>query len=145
MMQPASSDNLIKGAGYVVVVEEVTSTATLYDMFVQMSYLINGSEELVRQLDEVLPHLTGLQFIALHYYKDFVSPSNFEGYAIVTLTEVPERPNEIVAELCAQATDDELGRVFLLAAPSGSTDAAPALLKEADRIIKSRVKLLRNL
>ena len=140
-----SRDNLLKGDGHVLVVEEITSTTTLHEMFVQMSYLIGDSSGLIEQLDDTLPNLTGLQFVALHYYKDFVSPSNFEGYAIVMMTEVPSHPSEMMVELCERAADEDLGRIFLLAAKTKDDEAALVLLRESDRIIKNRIATLKNL
>jgi hypothetical protein len=146
-MNPNTSRNrLIKGDGYVLVMEEVTSTVLLHDMFLQMSSLIAGADEVLKEIDEAMPNLTGLQFVAIHYYDNFVSPSNFQGYALVMLTIVPENINDIVREIIKQAADDNLSRIFLLAARNDDSQRKLNILKnESNRVVQARVKTLRSL
>jgi hypothetical protein len=126
--------------------EEVISTTVLHDMFAQMSSLISGADEIMKELDEEMPNLAGLQFVVLHYYKGFVSPSNFQGYALLTLTMVPEKINDIIVELLRQADDEELGKIVLLAARDDVLGDKTKILKgESNRIIQARVKTLRGL
>lgn len=141
-----SKNRLIKSEDYVLVVEEVTSTTVLHDMFIQVSSMIAGADEVIRELDRAMPNLTGLQFIAISYYDKFVSPSNFKGYALVMLTIVPAVTNDIVVELVKQASDDDLAKIFLIAARTDSSNAKLSVLKnESDRLVSARVKVLRNL
>jgi hypothetical protein len=146
MNSVTSRNRLVKGDGYVLVMEEVTSTVLLHDMFLQMSSLIAGAEEVMKEIDEAMPNLTGLQFVAIHYYDDFVSPSNFQGYALVMLTIVPENVNDIIREIIKQAEDDGLSRTFLIAARNDETKQKFNVLKnESDRVVQARIKVLRNL
>jgi hypothetical protein len=126
--------------------EEVTSTTILHDMFLQMSSLIAGAEEVMKELDEAMPNLTGLQFVVIHYYKNFVSPRNFQGYALVMLTIVPQNTNDIIREIIKQAADDNLGKIFLIAARNDDSNEKLKILKnESDRLVQARVKILRSL
>lgn len=141
-----SRNRLIKGDEYVLVVEEVTSTALLHDMFLQMSSLIAGADQVMKELDEAMPTLTGLQFVAINYYDGFVSPSNFQGYSLVMLTIVPEDTNDIIREIIHQASDEDLGRIFLIAARNDPDQKKFEVLKnESNRVVQARVKILRRL
>lgn len=140
------SDRIILRENYSIVVEEVTSTAILHDMFVQISDMIEDSNQLVTDLDRILPQLTGLQFVTLTYYNQFVSPSNFNGYALLALAIVPDEVNDIIQELILQADDSALARIFLLAVRNTEDDTATkALQKEANYMIKNRLHVLRSL
>lgn len=141
-----SRNRLINGEGYVLVMEEVTSTVLLYDMFQQMSSLIAGADKVIQELENAMPNLTGLQFIAIHYYDDFVSPSNFQGYSMVMLTLVPENTNDIIKEIIKQATNEDLGKIFLIAARNDEDKKKFNVLKnESTRVVQSRIKTLRAL
>jgi hypothetical protein len=146
MNSVTSRNRLINGDGYVLVMEEVTSTIVLHDMFSQMSSLIAGAGEVVKELGEAIPNLSGLQFVVLHYYDDFVSPSNFQGYALVMLTLVPDQTNDIIRDIITYAPDEELGRVLLLASRNDETQQKFRVLKEeSSRVVQARVKTLRSL
>lgn len=144
MTQFASNDRLIKEDGYVLVIEEGKSPDLLQDMFSQISSLISGAEEVLKDLSEAT--LTGLQFVIIHYYHEFVSPSNFQGYGIVMLTIVPERVNEIIREVIYQAPDDDLSKIFLIAARHDENERKLNIIKqEATRIVEARIRTLRSL
>lgn len=146
MNSSTSHNRLIKGDGHILVVEEAGSPALLHDMFSQMSSLIAGAEEVLKELDASMPNLTGRQFVVIHYYEGFVSPSNFQGYGLVMLTIVPEKVNEIIREVIKQAPDDELGRIFLIAARHDEDQHKLNVLKnEGTRVVQSRISTLRNL
>lgn len=139
-------NRLIKGNGHVLVVEEAGSPALLHDMFLQMSSLIAGAEEVIEELNAYMPNLAGQQFVIMHYYDGFVSPSNFQGYGLVMLTIVPEKVNEIIREVIKSASDEELGRIFLIAARNDENQHKLNILKdEGERIAQSRIMTLRNL
>lgn len=141
-----SKNRLIKGDGYVLVMEEVADTVILHDMFQQISSLIAGAEETADQLDDALSHLAGIQFVVVHYYSDFVSPSNFQGYALVMLTVVPDHVNDVIREIIKEAPDDDLGRIFLLATRHDDTQQKFKVLRnESQRVVQTRIKTLRAL
>jgi hypothetical protein len=146
MTSSTSHNRLIKGEGHVLVVEEANSPAVLHDMFLQMSSLIAGADEVVKELKESMLNLAGRQFVVIHYYDDFVSPSKFQGYGLVMLTFVPAKINEAIREVIKQAYDDELGRIFLIAARNDEDQHKLNVLKnEADRVVQARIGTLRNL
>lgn len=141
-----SHNRLIKGDGHILVVEEARSPALLHDMFLQMSSLIAGADAVLKELSESMSNLAGLQFVVIHYYDDFVSPSNFQGYGLVMLTIVPEKVNEIIREVIHQASDDDLGKIFLIAARHDEDERKFNVLKnEATRVVQARIGTLRNL
>jgi hypothetical protein len=146
MTSSTSHNRLIKGEGHVLVVEEANSPTVLHDMFLQMSSLIAGADEVVKELKESMLNLAGRQFVVIHYYDDFVSPSKFQGYGLVMLTMVPVKINEAIREVIKQAYDDELGRIFLIAARNDEDQHKLNVLKnEADRVVQARIGTLRNL
>lgn len=146
MTSTTSHNRLIKGDGHVLVVEEANSPAVLHDMFLQMSSLIAGADEVVKELEGSMLNLAGRQFVVIHYYDDFVSPSKFQGYGLVMLTIVPARINEAIREVIKQAHDDELGRIFLIAARHDEDQSKFNVLKnEANRVTQARIGTLRNM
>lgn len=127
-------------------VEDAGSPDLLHDMFSQMSSLIAGADEVLNELTDSMPNLTGRQFVVIHYYDGFVSPSNFQGYGLVMLTMVPERVNEIIREVIKQASDNDLGEIFLIAARHDKDQRKFNILKsEASRVVQARIGTLRNL
>lgn len=146
MNSSTNHNRLIKGDGHILVVEEAGSPALLHDMFSQMSSLIAGADAVLKELDASMLDLAGRKFVVIHYYDDFVSPSNFQGYGLVMLTNVPERVNEVIRAIIKQAPDDELGRIFLIAARHDENQHKLNVLKsEGDRVVQARIATLRNL
>lgn len=144
MTKMTNQDRLIKGDEYVLVIEEGRSPALLHDMFLQMSSLIAGADAVLKELRE--SSLTGLQFVVIHYYDGFVSPSNFQGYGLVMLTMVPDKVNEIIREVIYQAADDDLGKIFLIAARHDENGQKFNVISdEANRVVQARIGTLRNL
>lgn len=151
MNQDVTSRNrLIHGENYVLVVEEVFSPETLHEMFQQMCYLIAGGDKIVEELGESLQRMAGLQFVVIHYYERFVSPSTFQGYSIVILTEFPHNIHgsvkDMIKEMLEDATDDELARLFLAATRNDEDQSKINVLKEVTtKITTARIKSLRSI
>lgn len=145
-MNQTSRNRLIKGDGYVLVMEEVPTVVELYDMFLQISSFIRGSQNIIHDLQNLNNGLDNHSFVALHYYAGFVSPSNFQGYALVMLPMVPEGSSEGMREHIQQFSDMTLGRIMLIAArDDDSQDKFNILKQESARLVETRAKYLRNL
>lgn len=145
-----SRSRLIKDDNYVIVVEEVSSLSGVSDMLTQVSPSINGADTLSEELISLVESYPDapLEFSMLHYYDEFVSPSNFQGCALIMLVEVPdeETAHLIPVELLKLAPEEALGRIFFIAVRHDRHGTKLNLLKtECDKIIQARVKTLRNL
>lgn len=151
MTFPAESrSRLIKDDKYVIVVEEVSSLSGVSDMLTQVSPSIKGADALSDELVSLVESYPNapLEFSMLNYYDDFVSPSNFQGCALVMLVEVPDEETShlLPAELLKIAPEESLGRIFFIAVRHDRQGVKLNLLKtECDKIIQARVKTLRNL
>lgn len=139
-----SGHRLITAEKHVVLIEEIHSLQGIYKKISDLSNRVKGTTEILEQLYEILPDLTGLDFMFLHYYDRFVAPSNFQGYALVVVQKVPPS-HELISEIVRDVDDNILGTVLMIAASSAEDRSFRVLQEEANRIVDSRVKLLRNM
>lgn len=140
----ASGHRLITSEKHVVLVEEIDSIQGIYKKVSDLSHRVQGTTEILEHLYEVLPDLTGLEFMFLHYYQGFIAPSNFQGYALVVVQKVPSS-GELIDEIVRDLDDNILGVVLMIAASSAEDPSYQVLQEEANRIVSSRVRLLRNM
>lgn len=142
------SDRLICRDGYSLTIEETNDIDTLYTMFENMTGRIESAAEFLLQLRFILPAHEGKDFAVVSYYDSFVSPSNLDGYSVLTLLPFPSEKvlNDDLRAYYRDTEDEMLARALLVTAKnSPSSTHLDNLHHETDALLKTRIKHLRML
>jgi len=142
------SDRLIRRDGYSLTIEETNNIDVLYTMFENMAGRIESAAEFLLQLRFILPAHEGKDFAVVSYYDSFISPSNLEGYSMLSLLPFPNEKvlNDDLRTFYQESEDEMLARALLVTARNSvSSTHLENLHQETESLLKTRVKHLRML
>jgi hypothetical protein len=142
------SDRLIRRDGYSLTIEETNDINILYTMFENMTGRIESAAEFLLQLRFILPGHEGKDFAVVSYYDSFVSPSNLDGYGVLSMLPFPSEKvlNDDLRAYYRDSEDEMLARVLIVTAKnSPSSTHLDNLHQEIEMLLKTRIKHLRML
>lgn len=140
------TDRIVPRDDYVMVVEATTDTDVLYQTISNIASSLTSPSSLMQEFEMALPNLTGLDFVIVSYYSNFISPSLFEGYSVLALQPVPDELTEAKVLLNHQMLEMEISRVLLVVVrPTTTEEKFLKLKEESEHILEARIKLLQRL
>jgi hypothetical protein len=142
------TDRLVENGNHALVIEETNNIGELSEIFRSFTHITASSNDLMEEFIVNIARHRGLDFSVISYYRDFVAPSNLEGYSIVGMQPIPPEPEqrEMMRPVYQNTSDHQLGSIIILAArPDVSDDRQEALLSESNKITSTRINYLRNL